>query len=190
MNIYVDFDGTIVDTVGAIVSLYNKDFHYYSKYKHVKPEDINSWDFAECNCASKEYINTYFNQDRFFKELLFMPDAYNALRKLKLLGHRIIVVSMGYSPNLRLKKKWISYHLDDVASEFIPVNFKEYPDKSHIDMSDGIFIDDSYMNLATSNAKTCVLYGERKSWNERWQGIHYTDWWDIYRLIREGSDKF
>ena len=41
-NLYVDFDGVIVDTIRAIVDLYNEDFQYYKKYKVVDPKQINT----------------------------------------------------------------------------------------------------------------------------------------------------
>ena len=156
IKLYCDFDGVIVDTIAAICDLYNEDFKYYSDYKYILPEQINTWDFSECNCASREYINTYFNQQRFFDKLKFMPQAYDTLRKFAL-HNEIIIVSSGYSPNLKVKEKWCKEHLP--CCQFIGVNLKEYKDKSHIDMSCGLFIDDSANNLETSNAETKICFG-------------------------------
>lgn len=65
--LYVDFDGTLVDTNAAITDLYNEDFKFYKNYYPVKAEDIDTYDFEECTCANKDYINTYFNLPRFLK---------------------------------------------------------------------------------------------------------------------------
>ena len=63
-----------------------------------------------------------------------MPQAYETLRKFAL-HNEIIIVSSGYSPNLKAKERWCKEHLP--FCQFIGVNFKEYNDKSHIDMSGG-----------------------------------------------------
>lgn len=69
-----------------------------------------------------------------------MPWAERAINELS--EYYIIkIVSHGYSPNLKQKEEWIKKRFPDI--EFIGVNLKEHSDKSHIDMSDGLFIDDS-----------------------------------------------
>lgn len=154
-----------MDTIAAICNLYNDDFKYYSDYKYVLPEQIKTWDFKELNCASGEYINTYFNQQRFFNELKFMPQAYETLRKFALNGD-VIIVSSGYSPNLRAKELWCKNNLP--FCQFVGVNLKEHKDKSHINMKGTIFVDDSAHNLNTSNADIKICYGEIYPWNKDW----------------------
>lgn len=184
-KLYLDFDGCIVDTISSIVDLYNEDFKYYKKFKPVKSYEINTWNFEECNCATAEYINTYFNQQRFFDRLNYMDWAKEVLDKLKE-KFEITIVSSGYSPNLIAKDIWIRNNLP--FCKFIGVNLKEYKDKSHIDMSGGIFIDDSMSNLATSNAWFNICFGDVYSWNEEWKGIRCYNWNDVYQLLG-GDDR-
>ena len=181
-KIYVDFDGTIVNTVSCIVSLYNEDFKYYKKFVPIKWWEVNTWDFTECNCATSEYINTYFNQQRFFNRLEYMDWAKEILDKLNKENYDITIVSSGYSPNLIAKSLWINRNLP--YCKFIGVNLKEYKDKSHIDMSDGIFIDDSSNNLITSNAKISICFGDEYVWNKDWTGIRCVNWHDVYKQIK------
>ena len=71
--------------------------------------------------------------------------------------YNIKIVSHGYSPKLLQKEKWSNNYLPGI--EFIGVNWKTHSDKSHIDMSDGIFFDAiSAKNLITSNAKENDLF--------------------------------
>lgn len=161
--------------------MYNEDFKYYSDYKYILPEQVKTWDFEELDCASREYINTYFNQQRFFDRLKFMPQAYETLRKFALKGE-VIIVSSGYSPNLRAKEEWCKEHLP--FCQFIGVNLKKYKDKSHIDMNGGLFIDDSAHNLETSNAETKICFGEIYSWNKEWNGKHCWDWNMIHQIYK------
>lgn len=179
-TIYIDFDNTLVDTIKTIVSLYNEDFEYYKKFHHVNWWEIDSYDFKELTCASKKYINTYFNTPRFFYELEFMPGAHEIIDSLGEL-YNVKIVSMGYSPNLKQKEEWINRYLFNC--EFIGVNMKKYKDKSHIDMSDGILIDDSVHMLETSNAQEKYCFGDIYSWNKDWAGKRLMNWTDIAHLL-------
>lgn len=110
-----------------------------------------------------------------------MPQAYETLRKFALKGE-VVIVSSGYSQNLRAKEEWCKEHLP--FCQFIGVNLKEYKDKSHIDMNGGLFIDDSAHNLETSNAKTKICFGEIYPWNIKWNGKHCWDWNIIYQIYK------
>lgn len=170
----------IVNTIKAITSLYNEDFVAYKKYRPVNWTDIETWDFQELIATTPEYINHYFNQPRFFDRLEFMDnflDFYNCVLK----DYDVTVVSSGYSPNLLLKEQWIKDNIP--MCKFIGVNLKKYKDKSHIDMSDGIFIDDSYNNLITSNAQIKICFGELYNWNNKWTGTRCFNWFDVWRFV-------
>lgn len=180
-KLYFDFDGTIVNTIKAITLLYNEDFQYYKKFKPINWYDINTLDFKECNCATPEYINTYFNQQRFFDRLTYMDWAKETLDELKE-RYEITIVSAGYSPNLRVKEEWIKENLP--YCKFVGVNLKEHKDKSYIDMSDGIFFDDSSANLRTSNALINICFGDVYAWNEDWEGLRCKNWIDIKMLLK------
>jgi 5'(3')-deoxyribonucleotidase len=183
-KLFCDFDGVIVNTIATIVSLYNEDFKYYNDFVPVKWWEINTWAFNECNCATQEYINTYFNQQRFFDKLTYMDWAKETLDILRK-EYDITIVSSGYSPNLKAKEIWVKEDLP--YCDFIGVNLKEHIDKSHIDMSDGIFIDDSASNLATSNALINICFGDIYPWNESWNGLRCKNWTDIKRFLMVGE---
>lgn len=162
-SIYLDFDGVIVDTVKAIVELYNEDFQYYKKFRQISPEEINTWNFKECTCASEKYINTYFNTPRFFNKLEFMIGAETII-DLLVKQFDVYIVSHGYSPNLKIKEKWIAKNLPKEI-QFIGINLKNSNDKSCVDMSDGIFVDDKLVNVNSTNAQFKILFGREYSWN-------------------------
>lgn len=169
-NLFLDFDNTIVDTISAIVELYNEDYSQREGFKRINPKNVKSWEFKECSLATYEEINKYFGTQRFFDKLNFYEKAVPTLRILSHI-YNITIVSHGYPQNLLLKEKWVK---DNIFSrvykpfncKFIGVNWEEYPDKSHVDMTGGIFVDDSITNLKTSNAKYKILYGECFEWNE------------------------
>lgn len=175
-KLFVDFDLTLVNSIKSIVSIYNDDFQYYDNFVPVHWTDIKTYEFTECKCANREYINMCFNQKRFFDKLEYMDWAKEVLDKLKE-NYDITIVSMGYSPNLKAKEVWINEHLP--FCKFIGVNFKEYSDKSHIDMNDSIFIDDSAHNLITSNAVYKICFGDEYKWNKDWDGVRCYNWHDV-----------
>ena len=185
-KIFLDYDGCIVNTIKCICSLYNEDFQYYKNFVPINWWEVNTWDFAECNCATPEYINTYFNQQRFFDRIEYMDWAEKILDILNEY-FEITIVSSGYSPNLIAKEKWINEHLS--YCNFIGVNLKEYKDKSHIDMFDGIFIDDSASNLETSNATIKICFGDEYPWNKKWDGIRCANWHEVENYIERVVDK-
>ena len=180
-KLFIDYDNSITNSTKAIVDLYNEDFKYYKKYEYVHWTDVRTWDFLECNCTKPEYINTYFNQQRFFDKVEFMDNAEEVLNRLKD-KYEIIIVSMGYSPNLRAKEYWIKEHMSYV--KFIGINFKKHEDKSHIDMSDGIFIDDNEKYLNT-NAKHQICFGDIYDWNKDWEGKRCFNWYEVEKYLEE-----
>jgi 5'(3')-deoxyribonucleotidase len=113
---------------------------------------------------------------RFFVNVDYMDNAKEVLDRLKD-NFQIIIVSCGYIPNLKGKEIWCKEHLP--YTDFVGVNFEEYSDKSHIDMSDGIFIDDSMNNLVTSNAKHKICFGDIYDWNKNWDGKRCFNWYEL-----------
>lgn len=98
----------------------------------------------------------------------------------------ITIVSSGYSPNLRAKEKWVKDNLP--YCKFIGVNLKNHRNKAHIDMSDGIFFDDSYSNLMTSNALINVCFGDEYEWNKDWNGFRCNNWNDVKNFLKGVSN--
>lgn len=88
---------------------------------------------------------------------------------------------MGNKPNLHLKEKFFKEHIP--YAKFIGVELSVYQDKSHIDMKDGVFIDDSESNLLTSNAKEKYVFGDIYPWNEKSRYPRLYNWVDILERL-------
>ena len=65
-TVMIDMDCTLFNTVKCITEIYDEDFQYYSDYEKIPWQEVKTWDFIELSAATPEYINTYFNQKRFF----------------------------------------------------------------------------------------------------------------------------
>ena len=157
-TIFIDMDCTLYNTVKRITEIYDEDFQYYSDYKKIPWKEVTSWNFNELSAAPEKYIDHYFNQKRFFDKVEMYPYAKEVIDKLSD-KYRIVFVSHGYSPNLRLKREYIKNNFP--YADFIGVNLKEHKDKSCVDMSGegNIFIDDTPNNLYSSNADIKICYG-------------------------------
>lgn len=110
-----------------------------------------------------------------------MDNAKEVLSYLIHEGYEICIVSMGTTQNLAGKNIWIKENLPYV--KFLGCNFNTYKDKSHIDMSDGILIDDEQKHLNKSNAKTKICFGDEYEWNKEWNGDRCYNWYDVKKYL-------
>lgn len=181
-DLIIDFDGCIGNSVKRIVSLYDSDYRLYPDYKQIHWTVIDSWNFEELTLISREHINHYFEQERFFDNKLdFMENAKEVITKLSE-RFNISVCTMGFGNNLKFKEAWLRKHFP-FLKEFIGVDMREYENKSHIDMSDAIFIDDCSNNLVTSSAKKKILYGDDYSWNRGYEGLRCWNWTEVEKEL-------
>lgn len=98
----------------------------------------------------------------------------------------VIIVSMGLQPNLFGKEIWIKDNLPFV--KFIGIDMKKYKDKSCIDMSDGILIDDEQRYLNSSNANIKICFGEAYEWNRFWKGKKCFNWTEVEKYLMKRSE--
>lgn len=186
---FIDLDCTVLETVKGICNLYDLDFHDKPGYKKVNWQDINSWDFLELSLATKEIIDGYFNQQRFFDIVEMIPGAKEAIDYLNNY-YDIVFVSHGEDLNLHLKDKYISEHFP--YAKFIGVKLSENHDKSCVDMSGegNVFIDDIPRNINGSNADVRICFGKDYEWNKDFEtdcekGVfRIYDWKGVLRLLK------
>lgn len=182
INLYIDFDNTIVNATKRICEMYNQDFNNHVKFKESKWYLVDKYDFSDqCPLLSKKTLMKYFDEKRFFIGLEFMENAEEIIIKLSKIFN-VFIISLGNTNNLRLKKQWIHNNLPDIK-EFIGCNFNAVEDKRHIDMSNDILVDDCSNNLITSNAALKILYGDLYDWNKDWNGIRKWNWYEIYDFL-------
>ena len=185
IKVYIDFDMVIVNTIDAIVKLYNEDFTFYEGFRTISPDQVKTYDFKELICAKKEQIDTYFNTPRFFEELWFVKNAEQSINELNK-HFSVSVVTLGDQPNLILKKAWIYWYWQDIP--LIGLDMQSHQDKSSVNMTDGIFIDDKISNLETSNARYKILFGDDYEWNQGYdpQKVYRChDWDEVMKTINK-----
>ena len=188
-TLFCDLDCVTFETVRCIVKLYDLDFHDKPGYKKVDWTKIDSWDFLELSLATKEVIDGYFNQQRFFDRVEMIDGAKEAIDYLSNF-YNIVFVSHGEDLNLHLKEKYVNEHFP--YARFIGVKLSENHDKSCVDMSGkgNVFIDDMPKNILGSNADIRICFGKDYEWNKDFEsdldnGIYRLyDWKGVLKLLK------
>ena len=192
--LYVDLDNVVFDTVDAIKTLYDEDFRLYDKWEDVPVEEIKSYNFDELCYLDKKRLNEYFNSGRFFDAVCDIEGAEFSLATFNgFQDFPIVFVSIGTPENIKGKTIWVQRfnHAWSTDAEFIGLHSF---DKSEIDMSGGILIDDELKNLSSSNADMKICFGNYE-WNKDWNGIRAENWSKLRQIIygevkrRESNDQ-
>lgn len=180
MNIYIDFDDTITQSVENVIRIVNQRFN-----KNVKVQDIGEWDFSDVypDIPLKDIVNV-FGEEEFFRTLKFNDDVIPTLRKYTKYNNIIIVSKVDMSI-IQRKFNWVKNHLIDIG---INVEFYGVPlgkSKSIIDMSDGIMIDDNASFLKETNAKYKILYKCNRKFDtkQEWDGYTVSSWKELNNLL-------
>ena len=170
IDLFLDFDDTICLTSKQFVKLANK------KYK--KEEDwnnINRCDFKDLYPEiTNNDIDNIFSSEDFFVDLELCENCLDVINSIKNLVN-IHIATIGTDKNLKNKMKWIKENLN-VDFNFNGILDTGISDKSSVDMSGAIFVDDRIDNLRSSNANIKILY--KNYHNYSWQQIEPND--DIY----------
>ncbi|MEI6821034.1 MAG: hypothetical protein WCL51_03805 [Bacteroidota bacterium] len=151
MKLYIDFDGTIANSMKRLVEILNQKHGTSHDYK-----DLKQWDCLDL------FPNT--NQD----EILGIFESFDFYQGLELCEgfdlEGCTIVTIGTAKNLEMKRAWCDLHLK--GFKFIGLEKGGFG-KSEINMSDGILIDDVTANLDSCNAKYKILYAPYPTeWNE------------------------
>lgn len=170
-KLFVDFDNTIAESTKCVCSMLNNIYH-----KNVDAQDITRYDFRDrFPKTNAEEVEKLFASQEFFESLKFYPNCARALYELSY-NIDIVIVSIGNKTNINRKKIWIADNLPFV-SDFIGLILSEdksnLSDKSCVDMSDGIVIDDHIECLRSTNARTKILFFSHPK--GEWQKIHLSD---------------
>jgi hypothetical protein len=171
-TIFLDVDGVVIDSVGAIVRILN------GKYgTKCKSSDITSWNFNEIKSdLTSEEIEDIFNDEEFFNIVLFYDGVFNFIGKYR---NKIIFLTKGNHENISHKNiLFNSVGLSDVPLIGLPLSIS----KGWINMrrkGKSLFIDDCSQNLIDSNADIKIMMKEHENdaeWQIGWNGLKMKGW--------------
>jgi len=150
MKIFFDFDNTLVNTTAA--------FCEYAKWTFddvcISPFAVRQYDFSDQMKFSKDQLINAFSSDRLFEYLRPYTGVRNVLEQLQKTNLFEIYLVSNCSAESAIKNlKWLhEFKFDRYFTGKIMLDINKPYDKSLIDMSGSIFVDDHKLNHASSNA--------------------------------------
>ena len=184
--LYIDLDNVVYDTVDTIKSMYDEDFRLYSGYIWMPTKEVKHYDFSELKFLTPEKLNDYFRSGRFFDRVTCLENAEVDIAWLNLFcGYPITFVSIGNPENIEGKSLWVeSFNRAwGTGCEFIGTY---HWDKSKIDMTGGILIDDEIKNLQNNSAQHSICFGNYM-WNADWRGVRVDNWKELKEFLMKGG---
>lgn len=183
LDLYIDFDNTIVNSSEIIVNMLNEEFGIKRDYKKLRKYDFTDL-FPKCTYWE---VEKYFNSDRLFTDI----KLYNRAKEVMLWSlkkfDKTEIVTIGTEINLNKKRKWIDENISNKI-KFSGILNDGRNVKSSIDMSNGILIDDHIDCLRSSNAKIKILLNNTNGeWNQVGVNdeIYVThDWYEIESILK------
>ena len=180
--LYLDIDNVVFNTVEAIKFMYDEDFRLYNGWIDVPVQDIKSYSFKELQLLDNKRLNEYFCSGRFFDIVACFEGAESSMCSLNQLNDiPIVLVSLGTPENIRGKRIWVNTFNQAFGTDIELIGVHDF-DKSQIDMSGGILVDDLPQNLISSNADIKICFGDYE-WNKDWEGVKAENWSKLRGLI-------
>ena len=167
-KIILDFDGVI----GASISSMCKSLETIRNLPEgtYNPKLVKKWNFEDVIPElDHDRVNDMFESDIFWRNLKPINGAIEFINKYR---DDIVICTIGTNKNIQKKLAWIEKHLGKVDVLPIIINIGSHHtaiDKSVIDMTNCILVDDNVNALDTSNAKYKILFDEFGEWNAEWQ---------------------
>ena len=183
MNIYVDFDDTITDSLETLLIIANQRYG-----THITRKDIKKWSFSGVfgNVPNQEIANI-FGEEEFFKRLHLKDRCLITLSGLARRNKVYIVSKVVSTEGMQRKYNWIKDNLMGFCNnlEFIGIPIRA--SKGDINMGGGIMIDDNVNFLNETNAKYKIFYNNHRPFDEtqKWDGLEVDNWQDLLIVIKE-----
>ena len=185
LKLYLDVDDTILDSTEAVVEILNEK---YPENTHTADDIVSTFEEAYPKMKPEE-MATLFSSETFFERVHFNKKFISFLKENRD-KFDFAIVTKGNAENLRLKKKFFATFLPEATVIGLPFEAgKSKFDKSFVDMSDGIQIDDRCECLDGSNAhmKCLITNGRRTKWNiyrGNGESVYiFTDWGEIGEFL-------
>lgn len=174
MKIFLDCDGCVIDTTGALADYYNEHYHTEEWFIEADGDRISKWNAIDEMPLMNGKIEHIFESDFFWENVRLKKGAQQTIKHFVDDANEVYFLSIGSSTNIAKKTKFLKEHFPFVHRHIMLVQNKFLKmDKSIIDMSGGILIDDHINNLLTCNAEHKILFKDlgEKEWNQIPEGV-------------------
>lgn len=184
MNIYIDFDDTITNSIENVVRIVNKRYNY-----NARPEDIGMWDFSDVYPdIPLEDIISIFGEKEFFDTLRLKKDVLTTLMRYSRYNN-LYIVTKADSVAMAEKHNYIKEHITNIGIDLECIFIPLHKSKGIVDMSGGIIIDDNIKFLEETNAKYKILYKNTRKFDiiqeKEWNGVIVSSWKELDTVLKD-----
>jgi len=186
IKFFIDVDNVIINSTKAVCEWFEDKYYWTIRSGLTNTpnwKNVKEWDFQdEMPTMTKEDIEDVFSSNKFFKFAEFFPNVKEVITELiNDKRFEVIFCSIGTVKNISNKMKFLEKHFPNATQLMIKNGV--IMDKSLVNMSESIFLDDNISNLRSSNSlvKICFTYDNKldKSWNSGWRGKCVCNWNDL-----------
>ena len=154
--IYWDVDDVILNSGETIVGLLNQKRQELGLQPR-ELKDLKDWGYKSIlRDTNKNEIEALFESDDFWNRVKIKPEFIELMKSGILNSYNHRIVTKGSSINRKKKFKKLSEDLNELNWEYF-IGIENNRDKSVVDMTGGILIDDNYDNLVKTNAQIKIL---------------------------------
>lgn len=167
IKLFIDADDTILESSKTTINILNKRFNISPPKTY---DDISDWGYRSIyHQCTNEIVNEIYDSEEFFEQVKIhsnFMDFYNKYQN----NFEWYIVTKGHERNINHKESYFAQHMPVatvIGCQFNSHKNENY-DKSHIDMSYGIQIDDRLDCLLGTNAPIKILIKNDKElyWNQ------------------------
>ena len=191
LNLFLDYDGTTVDSIDTIVNFYIEKYFNHPEFRMPKSENVYKWNFVdELPLMKPSDLDEAFQSQFFFDNVKFFENAKENITKLYENGKfNIYFCSIGSPVNISRKTKFLGIHFQKIEQIMLIKPEHNTMCKKVVNMnfdkdSPSIFVDDCASNLLGSNSKYKICYTQfgdlNREWNKEWNGMSVSDWDTLY----------
>lgn len=183
--IYVDCDDTILHSSETVINILN---NRYNVNKSI--QDLKDWHYRSIvSTVTPEEILSIYSSDEFWEQVKINEKFLEIYNKFKE-DIKWVIVSKGDCVNLLKKQKFIGKNFKDVEFRGLILNDSDEFNKSLVDMSDGIQIDDNINCLTYTNSPIKVILKNNKSvyWNKVYSNmdnLYAVENWELMEFLIE-----
>lgn len=160
--LYFDVDNTICNSTKRFTEIYNQEYNQQADWTK-----CFKWDYSDI-CPLLKNSETIFAREDFYNEQLEFVDEWisGVITAFHLLGYDVNFVTIGTKENLKYKRLWLEKQFPYISKKNYHLLEKTCMGKEEIHMQGGTLIDDSYINLLTSNADLKICMHKPTDWNK------------------------
>lgn len=159
-KIYWDVDDVVLNTTETIVDLINNKYRLPNNLECKSMSDCKDWGYKSLwRGMTKQQQMELFEGSDFWEAVKIKPQFYELVKTGILDEYDNIFITKGTVYNLFKKKEYLYEQCDlkEAFNKFQYIGLTDEDEKSSINMSDGIQIDDNYYNLKDTNARLKIL---------------------------------